>query len=63
MARTRTLRASTGPRPNGSCPATFCGGYDHYPDMHPVTWSWEEVGRGIFYHDRKLNDAFLSVVT
>ena len=49
--------------PSGNRLEVFCGGYDHYPDMHPVTWTWEEVGRGIFYHDRKLNDAFLSVVT
>ena len=49
--------------PSGNRLETFAGGYDHYPDMHPITWSWENVGRGIFYHDRKLNDAFLSVVT
>ena len=49
--------------PSGNRLEVFCGGYDHYTDMHPVTWTWEEVGRGIFYHDRKLNDAFLSVVT
>ena len=49
--------------PSGNRLETFCGGYQWYPDMHPVTWTWEEVGRGIFYHDRKLNDAFLSVVT
>jgi catechol 2,3-dioxygenase len=49
--------------PSGNRLETFCGGYDHYPDMHPVTWTWEEVGAGIFYHNRKLNDAFLSVVT
>jgi len=49
--------------PSGNRLETFAGGYDHYPDMEPITWSWEEVGRGIFYHDRKLNDAFLSVVT
>ncbi len=49
--------------PSGNRLETFCGGYDHYPDMKPITWSWEHVGRGIFYHDRKLNDAFLSVVT
>ncbi len=49
--------------PSGNRLETFCGGYDHYPDMHPVTWTWDEVGRGIFYHDRKLNPAFLSVVT
>ncbi len=49
--------------PSGNRLETFCGGYDFYPDMHPVTWSFEEVGRGIFYHDRVLNEAFLSVVS
>ena len=49
--------------PSGNRLETFCGGYQHYPDMHPITWSWEEVGRGVFYHDRQLNDAFLSVVS
>ena len=49
--------------PSGNRLETFCGGYDFYPDMHPVTWNWEEVGAAIFYHDRKLNEAFLSVVT
>ena len=49
--------------PSGNRLETFCGGYDFYPDMHPVTWTWDEVGAAIFYHDRKLNDAFLSVVT
>jgi len=42
---------------------TFCGGYSTYPDAQPITWTWDEVGAGIFYHDRKLNDRFLSVVT
>ncbi len=42
---------------------TFCGGYNWYPDMKPITWTWEEAGPGIFYHDRKLNDRFLTVVT
>ena len=49
--------------PSGNRLETFCGGYDFYPDMEPTTWSWEEVGRGIFYHDRKLNDTFLTVIT
>jgi catechol 2,3-dioxygenase len=31
--------------------------------MHPVTWTWDEVGAGIFYHDRKLIPSFLEVVT
>ncbi len=42
---------------------TFCGGYQSYPDWKPIKWTWEEVGTAVFYHDRKLNDAFLSVVT
>jgi len=42
---------------------TFCGGYEWYPDMHEITWPVEDVGRAIFYHDRKLNEAFLAVVT
>ncbi len=49
--------------PSGNRLETFCGGYQWYPDMKPTTWTWDEVGRGIFYHDRKLNDAFLSVLT
>ena len=49
--------------PSGNRLETFCGGYDHYPDMHGITWTWDEVGAGVFYHDRKLNEAFLSVVT
>lgn len=49
--------------PSGNRLETFAGGYDHYPDMEPITWTWDEVGAGIFYHDRKLNEAFLSVVT
>jgi len=34
-----------------------------YPDMEPITWSWEEMGRGVFYHTRQLNERFLTVVT
>jgi catechol 2,3-dioxygenase len=42
---------------------TFCGGYQSYPDWKPITWTWDEVGPAVFYHDRKLNEAFLSVYT
>jgi catechol 2,3-dioxygenase len=49
--------------PSGNRLETFCGGYQWYPDMQPVTWTWDEVGKGIFYHDRQLNERFLSVVT
>ncbi len=49
--------------PSGNRFETFSGGYSSYPDWHPITWTIDDVGRGIFYHDRALNDAFLTVVT
>lgn len=49
--------------PSGNRFETFCGGYDTYPDHKAITWTWEEVGPGIFYHDRKLNERFLTVVS
>lgn len=49
--------------PSGNRLETFSGGYQWYPDQNPITWTWDEVGRAIYYHDRKLNPAFLSVVT
>ncbi|MEY4415590.1 MAG: Extradiol ring-cleavage dioxygenase [Pseudomonadota bacterium] len=49
--------------PSGNRFETFCGGYDFYPDMPPVVWTWDEVGRAIFYHTRELNERFLTVVT
>jgi len=49
--------------PSGNRFETFCGGYDTYPDYQAVTWTWDQVGPGIFYHDRKLNERFLSVVS
>ncbi|MCK6409319.1 MAG: catechol 2,3-dioxygenase [Thauera sp.] len=49
--------------PSGNRFETFCGGYDTYPDYKSVKWTWDEVGAGIFYHDRKLNERFLSVVS
>ncbi len=49
--------------PSGNRLETFCGGYDWYPDMETIKWTWDEVGKGVFYHDRKLNERFLSVVS
>lgn len=49
--------------PSGNRFETFCGGYETYPDHKPLTWTFDEVGAGIFYHDRKLNERFLTVVT
>ncbi len=49
--------------PSGNRFETFCGGYQCYPDHKAITWTMDEVGAGVFYHDRKLNEAFLSVVS
>jgi len=49
--------------PNGNRFETFCGGNYAYLDLKPTTWTMDEVGAAVFYHDRKLNERFLSVVT
>lgn len=49
--------------PSGNRFETFSGGYQTYPDIRPITWSFEEVGAAVYYHDRKLNERFLAVVT
>lgn len=49
--------------PSGNRFETFCGGYQSYPDHKAITWTMDEVGAGVFYHDRKLNERFLSVVS
>lgn len=49
--------------PSGNRNEVFCGDYTWYPDREPITWTAEELGKAIFYHDRRLNENFLSVVT
>jgi catechol 2,3-dioxygenase len=49
--------------PSGNRNEVFCGDYTWYPDREPITWDTRELGRAIFYHDRKLNENFLTVVT
>ncbi|MCI4680381.1 catechol 2,3-dioxygenase [Rhodoblastus acidophilus] len=49
--------------PSGNRNEVFAGGYTYYPDSPTRTWDETEVGKGIFYYERKMNDAFLSVVT
>ncbi|WP_029010053.1 catechol 2,3-dioxygenase [Azospirillum halopraeferens] len=49
--------------PSGNRNEVFAGGYTYYPDNPTRSWSPDELGRGIFYYERRLNDAFLSVVT
>ena len=49
--------------PSGNRNEVFAGGYIYYPDKPTITWTDDQLGPAIFYHDRKLNAAFLSVVT
>lgn len=49
--------------PSGNRNEVFAGGYIYYPDKPTITWTDDQLGPAIFYHDRKLNEAFLSVVT
>lgn len=49
--------------PSGNRNEVFAGGYIHYPDKPAITWYDETLGPAIFYHDRELNEAFLSVFT
>ncbi len=49
--------------PSGNRNEVFAGGDYTYPDHPVVTWDAEQLGKAIFYHDRKLNDNFLGVVT
>jgi catechol 2,3-dioxygenase len=49
--------------PSGNRNEVFSGGYIYYPDQPAITWYDETLGPAIFYHDRQLNEAFLSVFT
>lgn len=49
--------------PSGNRNEVFTGGYTYYPDHPTRTWDAEQVGKAIFYYEREMNDAFLSVVT
>lgn len=49
--------------PSGNRNETFCDSYDWYPDHPEITWTEDELGGAIFYHDQQLNERFLNVVT
>jgi len=49
--------------PSGNRNEVFAGGYTYYPDNPTRYWEPDQLGRGIFYYERRLNDAFLSVYT
>ena len=49
--------------PSGNRNEVFCGGDSNYPDHKPVTWTSDQLGKAIFYHDRILNERFMTVLT
>ncbi|MGO9818490.1 MAG: catechol 2,3-dioxygenase [Acidocella sp.] len=49
--------------PSGNRNEVFAGGYTYYPDNPTRTWDETQIGKAIFYYERQLNEAFLTVVT
>ena len=49
--------------PSGNRNEVFTGGNCHYPDYPAITWKAEDLGKAIFYHDRQLNERFLTALT
>lgn len=49
--------------PSGNRNEVFAGGYTYYPDNPTRVWTADELGKGIFYYQKELNDRFLGVVT
>ena len=49
--------------PSGNRNEVFSGGYEAFPDRPTVSWTPDQLGKGIFYIDRELNDRFTTVLT
>jgi catechol 2,3-dioxygenase len=49
--------------PNGNRNEVFSGGYIAYPDFPCITWTADQLGRGIFYIHQEVNERFSTYVT
>jgi catechol 2,3-dioxygenase len=49
--------------PSGNRNEVFAGGNYSYPDHTPITWTVDQLGKAIFYHQREVNARFMTVVT
>ena len=49
--------------PAGNRNEVFAGGYHAYRDRPVVRWTVDQLGKGIFYVDRELNERFTTVLT
>ena len=49
--------------PSGNRNEVFSGGYVAFPDRPTVVWTPEQLGKGVFYIQRELNERFTTVLT
>ncbi|MCX9191537.1 catechol 2,3-dioxygenase [Carbonactinospora thermoautotrophica] len=49
--------------PSGNRNEVFAAGYITYPDFPTITWTADQLAKGIFYVSRELNDRFTTVLT
>jgi catechol 2,3-dioxygenase len=49
--------------PSGNRNEVFSGGFIYYPDNPKRVWTMDQIGKGVFYYQRELNERFMSVVT
>jgi len=49
--------------PSGNRNEAFSGGFIYYPDNPKRVWTMDQIGKGVFYYQRELNERFMSVVT
>ncbi len=49
--------------PMGTRNEVFTGGYRPDPDFPTITWTEDNIGKGIFYSEGELNDRFMKVHT
>jgi catechol 2,3-dioxygenase len=49
--------------PAGNRNETFSGGYLAHRDRPQITWTPDQLAKGIFYHARELKDTFMNVFT
>ncbi|MDA8309350.1 MAG: catechol 2,3-dioxygenase [Actinomycetota bacterium] len=49
--------------PAGNRNEVFAGGYQTFADFPTITWTADQLGKGIFYISRELDEQFTSVLT
>ncbi|MFX3624307.1 MAG: catechol 2,3-dioxygenase [Ectobacillus sp.] len=49
--------------PSGNRNEAFAGGYITYPDFETITWTEDQIARGIFYHRREMIESFMMALT